>query len=429
MFLTALVLGGLAVDSNKVISERTRLQAAADSAAHAALYTREKDGSEAAATKAVETVSGMLSMNKFGSSALLTTDVSFGEWDKSELTFREDSDSDSAVRVYAMMKEERNNASRNLLLGLIGRDTFDIAVESVYSTYFPGCFTEGMVAEGTVDVRSNNSFTSGFCIHSNEYVSMNQGNYFEAGTVVSMPNIEDINIPASGFEKNDGLQTALRDGKYRLRLLNQLPEIIDSFWNAEAEHLPQYVSSNYYHEVDLKEYPGLPPGEQEPKGNAQSLSPYHFMRNAVNRMSCPGSGKMTMDAGLYQQIVFVTNCELKFANGVVFEDAVIATTNKATTSFNSPQGLQIGRNDHCADGGGATLMTLGGFKAASSLSLHNGQILALGDIQFSANAGGVNGASLVSNGRIIGTSNMDMGYCSNSGMENAYRAPYFRVVK
>ncbi len=74
------------------------------------------------------------------------------------------------------------------------------------------------------------------------------------------------------------------------------------------------------------------------------------------------------------------------------------------------------------------LMTLGGFKVASSLSVYNGQVLAMGDITFSANADGVKGASFISYGQIDGTSNMDMGFCRNSGMENAYRAPYFRMV-
>ncbi|MEX3315472.1 Tad domain-containing protein [Sulfitobacter sp. PS-8MA] len=428
MFLIALILGGLAIDSNKVIAERTRLQVAADSAAHAALYTREKYGAEAAVNKALETITDMLPASKFGTNAIMTTDVNFGVWNKGEMTFLQDADSKSAVQVQAMMKEDRGNASRNILLRLIGQDTFDIAVQSVYSTYFPGCFTEGFVAENVVDIRSNNSFTNGFCIHSNEYVSMNQNNFFEPGTLVSMPNIGDVDIPKSGFEKNEGLEAALRSGEYRLRILNQLPDIIDSFWSANAEHLPPYVVANYYHDLDLKEFPGLPPGMPRPNGNTHSLNPYHFEPNAVNRMSCGGSGKITMDAGLYQQFVFISDCEIKFSNGAILEDVVIATTNKDASSLNSPQGLQVGRIDNCAPGGGATLMTLGGFKAASSLTIHNGQILAIGDISFAANAGGVNGASLVSKGRISGTSNMDMGFCRNSGMENTYRAPYFRMV-
>ncbi len=107
---------------------------------------------------------------------------------------------------------------------------------------------------------------------------------------------------------------------------------------------------------------------------------------------------------------------------------MVATEDTGAKSLNSPQGLQIGRNDNCAPGGGATLMTLGGFDAASKLSVYNGQILALGDIIFAANADGVKGASFVSNGRVDGTSNMTMGFCKSRGMENAYRAQYFRMV-
>ena len=51
LFLIALILGGLAIDFNKVISERTQLQVAADSAAHAALYTREKNGLRGSCSK------------------------------------------------------------------------------------------------------------------------------------------------------------------------------------------------------------------------------------------------------------------------------------------------------------------------------------------------------------------------------------------
>lgn len=428
LLLICLILGGLAVDINKVISERTQLQVAADSAAHAALYSREKHSPDESIARATETVASMLPPNQFGYNALLATDVSFGKWDFAEQSFVLDPNSRSAVQVHAMMEEARDNASRNFLLRLVGRDTFDVRVESVYSTYYPGCFTEGFVAEGVVDVQSNNNFSNGFCIHSNEYVSMNQNNYFEPGTVVSMPNIDDLDIPRSGFEKNDGLQTALRNGKYRLRLLNQLPDIIDSFWTAEAEHLPPYVSPSYYYDIDLREFPGLPPGEPEPKGNTNSLNSYHFKQNAVNRMICGGSGSITMDAGLYSEFVFISDCEIKFSNGVVLEDVVIATTHEGATSLNSPQGLQIGRDDDCTEGGGASLMTLGGFKVASSLSVYNGQVLAMGDITFSANADGVKGASFISYGQIDGTSNMDMGFCRNSGMENAYRAPYFRMV-
>jgi len=426
--LVVLIVGGMAMDFNKAISRRTQLQTTADTAAHAALYTRETQTEDEAKSKAMATVSGMLPESQFGVQALLKTDINFGKWDLENASFVVDESSKTAVRVRAQMVKSRGNASRNLLLHLIDRKKIDIGTESVYSTYFPGCFTEGFVAEQVVDIQSNNSFGDGFCIHSNNYVSLNQNNYFEPGTVVSMPNINDLDMPNSGFEKNEGLGTALRQGEYRLRILGQLPNIIASLWNGEAEHLPPYVTPNRLHDLDPDDFPSLPEGANAPKGSKDSFTPFNFKHNAVNRLICYSSQGITLQAGVYKNFVFVTDCEVKFANGVVLEDVVVATTNTSATSLNSPQGLQIGRDDDCAPGGGATLMTMGGFKAAASLSVFNGQILAEADIIFSANADGVKGASFVSNGEIEGTSNMNMGFCKGNGMENAYRAPYFRMV-
>ncbi len=419
-----ITLGGLAVDFNKAISERTQLQIASDTAAHAALYTRETETSDAARQKAMETIDQMLPSGRFGTVALTSTDVVFGKWDPKTLVFTENANSKTAVRVSAGMTQERGNASRNLMMRILGQETFNIGTMSVYSTYYPNCFTEGFVADQVVDIQSNNTFTNGFCIHSNQYVSMNQNNYFEPGTVVAMPNLDDLDMPNSGFEKNEGLQSALRAGEYRMRLLTQLPDIIGSFWSGDGKHLPPYVNGGAPSDVSLAK----PVDEFGVKITGTDLTPYHFEQGWVNYLNCSGSGKVTMAPGIYSSFVFVSDCEIKFSNGVILEDVVIATTNTSATSFNTPSGLQIGRNDNCAPGGGATLMTHGGFKAASSLSVYNGQILALGDIQFSANADGIQGASFVAKGRIDGTSNMNMGYCKNSGMENAYRASYFRMV-
>jgi len=425
--MICVVMGGVAIDFNKVISERTQLQVAADTAAHAALYTREKNDASTSSALALTTASSYLPTSIFGEAVMTSTDVKFGTWDAATATFTANNTSKSAVQVRAKMTEVRGNPSQNLLLRIVGKDTFDIGVESVYSTYYPPCFTEGFVAEEVVDIQSNNSFTDGFCIHSNEYVSLNQNNYFEPGTVVSMPNLDNLDMPNSGFEKNEGLQTALRTGAYRLRLLNNLPDIIDSFWSAEPEHLPPYISSGGVYEVWEPELAVADPdGNKIYKGNG--LTPQHFEPNTVNRFNCAGSGKITLNEGIYSNFLFVSDCEIKFANGVMLEDVVIATTNTSATSFNTPSGLSIGRDDNCAAGGGATLMTLGGFNAAASLNVFGGQILAIGDIEFAANADGIQGASFVSYGMIDGTSNMDMGFCQNNGMENAYRAEYFRMV-
>ena len=71
---------------------------------------------------------------------------------------------------------------------------------------------------------------------------------------------------------------------------------------------------------------------------------------------------------------------------------------------------------------------MGSVSTASALSGYGAQILAAGDIQFTANASGIEGVSFIAGGRIDGTSNSSMGFCDNNGVDNFQRAPYFRMV-
>jgi hypothetical protein len=213
------------------------------------------------------------------------------------------------------------------------------------------------------------------------------------------------------LKKNEGLKAALRTGEHNLRILNQLPDIIAGLRWAKSDYTPDYITPRTIESL-----------------NKKTIEPSDFVSGSVHTMSCSGAGKATMTAGTYKEIVFVSDCEIKFANGVILEDAIVATTNTSTKSFNSPSGLQIGRDDGCGTGGGAVLMTLGGFSAAAGLQVFGGQILALGDIEFAAQANGVEGASFISYKGIDSTSNMDFGFCQNRGMENAWKADYFRMV-
>lgn len=420
MVLLTLVIGGLAVDFNRVMADRTRLQFAADTAAHGALYVREKNNVSEAKQAGTDIISDILPSPRFAANTLTTADVSFGRWDKDKLVFTEDPGSRSAARVFARMTEERGSASRNYLLQIIGFDTFDLNVQSIYSTYYPPCFTEGFVAEQEVRIRSSNNFYAPFCIHSNQYVSMGNGNSFQLGTEVSMP---DTSLLNASLGSNGGLGNALKERPYRMRLLANLPEIINSFWSVDPHYLPTYIAAGSSKPV---QFDRLADGSPSKHTNGK-LTPAHFEKNSVNYLNCPGNS-VTLESGTYLQILFITDCMINFAQGARFEDAVIATTNTSPTSMNSPSGLSVGRADNCATGGGAVLMTLGGFKAAAGLQISGGQILAKGDIEFSANADGVKGASLVSGRRIDSTSEINMGGCNHRGMEAIYRAPFFRMV-
>jgi Flp pilus assembly protein TadG len=435
--LILLVMGGLAIDFQKATSDRLQLQVATDTAAHAALYTREFETREASVEVAIDTINGMLPEAAFGTTALVSSDVEFGVWDENVNAFSSDPASRSAVRVIAQMNEGRANASTNILLSIIGFDTFDIDASTVYTTYFPPCFTEGFVAEDVVDLQSNNSFTDGFCIHSNAYVSLNQNNYFEPGTVVSMPDLANLDIPKSGFEKNDGLQTALRSGEYRMRLLSQLEDKINSLYSGDPTHASMAgVTSNLPTLTPIEPPKGTQPWSTSPKTSLQMGSstgkkmyePASFpLKNRIYRADCSGNGDITFKPGTYTDFALVTNCVINFSNGVILDGTVLATTNVDIKSVTASH-VQMGLDDNCAEGGGSIIMTLGGFEAASGLQGYGAQILAKKDIQFAAQASGIEGVSFISGGSISGTSGSSMGYCDEQGTDDFIRAPYFRMV-
>lgn len=423
-----IVLGGVAVDFNKAVSERTQLQLATDSAAHAALYTREFETAEDSITAAMATIEGMLPDIAY-KDALKSTDIEFGYFNENTGEFTVDQNSRSAVRVNAELAPERLNASKNIFLAIIGWDTFTIRATSTYGTYFPPCFNEGYVAESVVDLQSGSSYTDGFCIHSNTYVSLNQNNYFEPGTVVSMPSLDDLDIPNSGFKKNDGLEEALRAGAYRMRLLRQLPRRFESLRDGSPEYAAEAGVT--------REETVLWPINENPQGNnsgvtrftetdsgKKTITPAAFdQQNRIYKLECSGNGDITLSGDTFSDFALVTNCDLKFSNGTILESVIIATEGDVDASH-----VQIGRDDNCAPDGGAQIWTYGDVKTASDLSGFGAQILALGDIQFTANASGIEGVSFISNGRIDGTSNSSMGFCSNAGTENFQTASYFRML-
>ena len=138
---------------------------------------------------------------------------------------------------------------------------------------------------------------------------------------------------------------------------------------------------------------------------------------------------MKVAAGsMLENIVLATNCKVQFGQGVTLENSIIATTNTGDKSITAASGLQVGRNDNCATDGGAQMLTMGGMDFPADLKAYGGQLIAMKDINFAANANGIEGASFISGGRIDGTSNMTMGFCGN-GMEDNFAALYFRMVQ
>jgi Flp pilus assembly protein TadG len=410
MTMVLIGVGGIALEVSNLYQARTQLQVAADLVGHAALYNRDSKSAAEAKQIALDTVYAGMPEHHYGE-VLTTDDIVFGTYDRLTDTFTPDPTSRTAVMVTTARLLRKDNPVSTYFWPLFGIDEFDVVTDSVFTTFQPMCFREGFVAQGVVDIQSNNSYFNGFCIHSNSYVSLNQNNYFQPGTVVSMPDIADIDLPSSGFTRNIGLQEALRSGAYRLRIINQLPSIIENLRVYDNAWRPDYITSRTVRNLSGRRFDAT-----------------HFTQGSIHIVSCNGNS-ITIDAEtILQNVVIVTSCAVNFGNNVHLRNVVFATTSTAARSFDSPQGLRVGLNDNCAPGGGAQLLTLGGMNFAADLHMYGGQLIAMDNIEFAANANGVQGASLISAGEISGTSNMNMGFC-NTGMEDNFEATYFRLAR
>jgi len=407
IFMTILIMAGLAIDMSHLVNDRTKLQIAADTAAHAALYNRDTKSADESKLAALAIANAAMPSGRYGD-VLTLQDIHFGSFDFETQSFTVNENSRNAVLVTTNQLAARANPVSSFLLQLIGFAHWDVSVDSVFVTYRPTCLREGFVADGIVDIQSNNEFWSGFCIHSNDHVELNSNNTFEAGTIVSMPDEEDLVLPNSGFNTNDGLEAALREGSFEMRLVHKLPTIISKLANADEKYIPESINRFEIRHLN------------ENKIGSGQLEPGY-----IYIASCSG-GTLTIDNFTVSNVVLLTACAVSFSKGAIIEDSIIATTNTGDRSFYAPSDLQIGKDDSCSDGGGSRLLTMGGMKFAANLAVFGSQLVATNDIEFAARAEGIEGASMIAGGLISGTSNMSMGFCGKS--VEGYEAEYLRLA-
>ncbi|MFY0691607.1 MAG: hypothetical protein JXR14_06765 [Paracoccaceae bacterium] len=417
MLLTFLLLGSTAIDYSNAFAARTQLQNGADIAAHAALFTRDTEDSGTAKQKALDMVETYMPASQYGR-LLGSSDIRFGYLtrDNGTLSFEPDPDSKLAVEVRMERSELIGNGINTFLLKLIGLDVLDVSVSSIFERKVPGCAREGFFGNDVVDLQSNNRFREGFCIHSDSQVEINQNNVFEDDVIVSYPTPDDLVLANSGLAQNEGLADAR--SPYQKYDMN-VDARIDAMHTGVQRMSGDYATKSLVSET---------PKAVSTTGNSGSVDPSSFTKNRVNEHSCPGNKSMTFDAGTYSDFVLVTDCEIKFSKGTILKDVIISTTNTSSRSFSAPSGLVIGDDDGCKEGGEVLLLTKGGMSNAAKVEIYGSKIIAGGDVSFTANNNGVEGVSIVADGRIDATSNSDMGFCGDEGVPGDYDPYVFRLA-
>jgi hypothetical protein len=410
IFACIAMISGIAIDMSNLVAQHTKLQMTADLAAHAALYNRDSNNASDSIAAALAVVENSMPAAQYGT-VIDANDFIFGDFDYASGDFTPNADSRNGVLVTATRYASSLNAVDTFLLGFSGVPEIDVAAQALFVTFRPACLREGFVAEDVVDLQSNNGFANGFCIHSNTHVSLNSNNNFEEGTVVSMPDLDQLDLPKSGFESNIGLEVALRRGRMHIRVLGMIDEIAAGLLDSSSEHIPDYIIDTNVHRHSGKRFDAS-----------------DFVPGTINHLNCSSGVSLRNDAGAYSEVVIYSECKISLSQGVIFEDVVMFSESTRRDSIKGASGIQLGRDDSCDVGGGVQVISRGGMSFPADLSMDGGQLIALGEIEFAANADGVEGASMISAKWISGTSNMDMAFCG-SGMENNFEAEYFRLAR
>lgn len=421
LVIAMICVGGLGIDVANAIKVRTHLQVAADSAAHAALVAREYKTETEAKAIAVSVAQASLPSANFGDT-INAADITFGTWDAANQVFTPDPTSKDAVLVNTQRLQSRTNGVSTYFLRFVGLNNIDVVSQSVFETYYPTCFREGFVAQERVDVQSNNTYGLGFCIHSNDHVEINNGNSF-CGAIVSMPDKTDIVVPNNDPSSNPCLGDALRSGSYSMRILDRIDDIIAG---VEDPNSP-YFRTDY---VDINPLTGNPINRVTLNANGPGVRLADWVPGAVHELNCNSPSKKVNFGNpndVFSKGVVVTNCIIQFAS-VELQDVIVISTNTDNEAFKASSGLKVGRDDGCAPGGGAQLVTKGGMNFPSDLQIYGGQLIAAKTISFAARPDGIEGVSIVSGDQIDGSSLINVGFCGGAGMDNNFMAEYFRMA-
>ncbi len=385
IFIIALLLGGLAVDLSNALAGRAQLQATADAAAHAALYTREFASQDRARETALAIAEASMPRARFGQ-VLTPDDIQFGHWDRAGDVFRIDDLSRDAVFVSTRRYREQKNGLGTFFLRLIGLDSWDLTTGAVFETYRPACLHEGFVARGRVILQSGGLYRSGICIHSNAFISLGSSNFFEPGTTLSMPDKRNVATTSGVVEATPGLGEALRDASYRLRVVNRIDAIAKGVLNEASPFWRNYIT--------IKDPLSLSPDAD--------MGPGTFMAGSMYVVTCADPDQrfdLNNDTVLLETVL-VTNCRVAISAGTTIEDATIITTNRSPKALSAASDIIIGKMDSCEEGGDVQILAAGGINFASNVRIFGSQVVAGGDLSISAEGDSILGASVQAGGRM-----------------------------
>lgn len=414
-----LIVGGLSVDAGNAWRTRAMLQATADAAAHAGAIQLAKSATDEAVVAEVQRIAqANLSVSSYGT-VVPATNVEIGTW-SGDGTFVLGSGG-NAVRVTAERTAANSNAVNTYLLRLGILKSWDVSAVSVAQRFVPQCVTNGIVTLEDIEMSSQNAFSSNYCLHGETGVKLSTQNTFASGVTVSMPDLAMLQMPGGGYDKNPGLEEALREGEKIPPLVGQIPSILAGLQDPASKWQPDWINGT----VNTM--------------SSRSFNSGTLVPGTINIVECgnarggvhqsPSNQQISFAAGdRIEQVVVVTNCRVTLSRNVEVANAIIATSSTHGNAISGSADTAIGRVDACTPGGAATLVAAGGIHFASKATFNDAQLITADGVHLAAQADGVTGLAIQAADTVKLTSKGGFALCETAD-EPALAVDGYRVVQ
>jgi len=465
-FSLYVAMGGLAVDMTDAYRNQTMLQSTADASALAGVMSLpdETDAVAQALVYAADNMDPSLNGN-----VLKAEEVFTGNWNFDTRQFTDNGTPLNAVRVITRRDDANGNPLATNFLRILGlwglpMDRWNISVEAVATRYVPDCLDRrnSLVAGNRVDLTSNNTIID-TCIHGQNLIEdpghdyaveiQNNGTLGE-GTEISMPDANDM-IDRPTICSNEGLcqPGVVTEGDIMpadaFAVYDTIAAMLDptatdylpaDMYSVDADTLelvmPTYVN------IDFNDIDTCPACVLIPSAGSDKTYEYSAVMapGTVYVVTCTNPMDMLilpdpLVQPVLSNVAILSACRIKGQSNMIIEGSVLASSavgngskpyQKATISF--PSGVQFGRLDGCAPGGGVGIFSGASVHISAAGRIDGLQIVARGDIELAAGQT-ADDVTLEAGHNIKFTANADLGTLCPPLAPDAFFVSHYRLVR
>lgn len=398
--VSGMLTASLAMDVAKRQMAEIDLQIVADTAAHAALATRQRDTEARAIAAALDIAQQNTADSR--PSGLTAQSVTFGLWDAESATFTPAPGSREAVRVSARRSRALGNMASGVVLGVLGIAGFELSAESVFVVRTHPCALNGIVARHEIRFASANEFAEGFCLRSGRSTVIGAGVTRQSDGRVPSTRQPPGTLSAKGLLGHDTLAAPpshgdVVDAAAPFDMASVYHAFNEGFMAGRRDYIPANVRFSLDRLTDVN--------------GKLAVTPQALASGETHVFYCGGRGKLAFAPGTYRDLAILTDCPVTFSAAVALESVALLQDNPDPEAMLAPWGLRLGARDGCSPGGETVVMTAGGVQVDDNLQMFGATMGALGPVRFSASPGGMQGAAILSGQSVTVTGAGSFGSC------------------